>query len=99
MILTEDEARTKWCAEARVAIPMANGNASDEHRWFGVAGANRIGLSPLVTGQPDGVTRENPESARCLGSGCMQWRWMAHLAPHVAHAPGDRGYCGIGGKP
>jgi hypothetical protein len=46
-----------------------------------------------VMGNTDGVKRST-----CIGSRCMQWRWVEtmNLRP-VGENP--RGYCGLAGKP
>lgn len=76
MILTEEEFKTKWCPEARVAVPMANDAAKADNKWFGVAAANRAAWSAAVSVFPHGDDRDNPASARCLGSKCGMWRWV-----------------------
>ena len=41
--------------------------------------------------------------ARCIGSGCMMWRWEYGYNPNlpIDHAPikTDHGHCGLAGKP
>lgn len=55
------------------------------------------------------TNRDNGEPdpwSRCLGSGCMMWRWklQAHYANAGAHVSGfspstTEGYCGLAGMP
>lgn len=67
--MTEKEALTKWCPKARVAIMLeTNGKIA-----LSTTG-NRLALSDAI--QLKGATDKlNPESARCIGSACMAWRW------------------------
>lgn len=83
MILTEAEAITRWCPLSRVYA-------------YGVPTARE--MAPTATGGPanrfinaDGPEL-NPETCRCLASGCMLWMWAAEEG-----AAGERhGYCGLG---
>lgn len=70
--MTEEEAKTKWCPFARVVTLMRR--SDDRTEFLGVAAGNRLGLSAEIEikGSTD---RANPESARCIGSACMAWRW------------------------
>lgn len=61
--MTEDEAKTKWCPFARVAVYTRGGFASDRS-------------DPVVVNRDSTDTRTSPDGATgCLGSGCMAWRW------------------------
>lgn len=106
MLVTEEEAKTKWCSFARTTDPSES------------AAVNR-----MAGGRPD------PE-ARCLGSGCMAWRWAAgeaeeslisaikryrdetratlvdakdYVETHPEYrrsaAPPEKGFCGLAGAP
>lgn len=87
-LLTEDEARQKWCPFARVVPSDASGKV-----WDGApAGWNRKGLLA------------NPQPARCLASECTAWRWRdkAGLSPsgEPNYYPGEwKGFCGLAGRP
>ena len=35
----------------------------------------------------------------CIADECMAWRWERDLATKVAAVEGDKGYCGLAGKP
>lgn len=92
MILTEEEAKAKWCPDARVMTLAKRSNGDDES----LVGLNRVQLA-------DNAKDLNPTSARCLGSKCMAWRF---LDPTRYGADGPlldkderRGYCGKVGAP
>jgi hypothetical protein len=89
--MTEEEAKTKWCPFARIAVPFTS---TETDKIVGVGSANRVGLSPRVSigGSTD---RSNPESARCLGSACMAWRTSETYGDGSVY----RGFCGLAGKP
>lgn len=58
MMLTEEEAKTRWCPFARAVAPVVD------------TSANVIGGTPANRGSggaPD-------PDCRCLASGCMAWR-------------------------
>lgn len=61
MILSEDEARTKWCPWARVLT----GDYETQKSYF-VPAHNRVGF-PEHKGQ-------RPQAANCIGTNCMAWR-------------------------
>ncbi len=64
MIITEDEAKTKWCPEARaVFVPEA-----DHSRWLG-------GHNIVITMEGGEVNISH--RVKCIGSECMQWKWHA----------------------
>ncbi len=82
MMLTEEEARTKWCP---------HGRGVDNDFAAGIVVTN---LGCL-----------------CLGSDCMQWRWLGRRITFydgdngsgTTQTPendiGKRGYCGLAGRP
>jgi hypothetical protein len=75
MVLTEDDAKTKWCPETRVAITA------------GMAANRTASMSE------DGRGYANIfEETRCLGSGCMLWRWQS-----LTSGPGGQaiGFCSL----
>ena len=56
---------------------------------------------PQCVSQTDG---DAEYSQRCLGSGCMAWRWIWTVSPYgvpdfVAEIETKNGYCGLAGKP
>jgi hypothetical protein len=100
MILTLEDAKTKWCPWARVT---RYGESADNGAPEGPASANR-------TDEGEGGGR-----AYCLADGCMAWRWdIVGWKKVQVPAPDDsicledsmepiysstHGYCGAGGKP
>lgn len=95
MLLTEEEAKTKWCPQMR----------QPQFVMTTIQGA-----SPVVVGgsnaDQDGMRfpRHN-----CIASACMAWRWWDAAGPlcsdegrPLEDAPDPsarRGYCGLAGKP
>lgn len=73
--MTEDEAKLLWCPEARVSL---------YHRS---TDANRMVRYGSGEGSED--HQAFLKETRCLGSGCMAWRWSNRAT----------GYCGKAGKP
>lgn len=63
-MLTEDEAKAKWCPFARICVSEKDGSEAS------VASFNRIAhrqTSNLLT----------PHAANCIASACMAWRWAS----------------------
>ncbi len=58
---SEDDAPTKWCPEARVAITVEMGN--------GVMNAVQVNRQPK--------NRDPYEGAHCVGSVCAHWEWVS----------------------
>lgn len=88
-MLTEEEAKGKWCPFARVALDYGEGTAGSRM----VASANR--------GWADLADHLNVDS-RCIASQCMAWR--PAVLPHQRNLPNPAdaapaGYCGLAGKP
>lgn len=98
--MTEDEAKTKWCPFARIAQEHIIGPTY-----------NRIYRS----GRPRGDDMQLPNSAACIASACMAWRFADYfnaegrltrrVPEDLAYAgenwgPTNReGYCGLAGQP
>ena len=98
--MTEDQAKTKWCPQYRVAT------SGGDHSTF------QTDNRPL---EYEGKTSVLHEYARCIGQECMAWRWgvehpdggWIEAAPNEAVANARRkdptyvvgGYCGLAGKP
>ncbi len=94
-MLTEEQAKEKWCPFARVVIGDEVARASGNRFTSG---------------------HYHNEAARCLGSGCMLWKWgPAEFLRLDANGNPDpdlsgpspwtypkeesgRGYCGFGGR-
>lgn len=95
MILTEDDAKTKWCPHARI---------SEEAKQAHLASPsfNRTETQHDNSTHPDDPLYlyfgAIPSQALCLGSGCMNWEW--NISPEAAAARGGdikpNGYCGLG---
>lgn len=66
MLLTEQQAKSKWCPHARVIRweTLNQGETSVDHL---IGGTNRDAL---------GKTK-NPGSCRCIAGECMAWRWRS----------------------
>lgn len=86
--MTEDEAKTKWCPQTRVAAAGPVGG-SFWNRSLDDAG--------VETGE--NTTSAHVKLSRCIGSACMAWRrW--YFDPLVGQREGqDGGYCGLAGRP
>lgn len=108
MIYTEDEAKTKWCPEARVAVPLQDKSLTSAREFFAAVAANRVGLSDQVVMTDGDDAKMNPKSARCLASECCMWRWLMvnqHGTGASLNMDGTlkfttvnpRGYCGKAG--
>lgn len=59
MILTEDEAKTKWCPDARGCV--SSGHVVNRRQYLVWEDGEK--RAPV------------PDSTLCLGSACMAWRW------------------------
>lgn len=95
-MMTEEEAKTKWCPFARVKTWTAeNGGGVPDN----AASANRTHQGRQITG------------SSCIASACMAWRWgneadgetPAYRTTRVKDSPGHfdnapLGYCGLAGK-
>lgn len=94
MILTESEARTKWCPFARALVAPTKGDIqgdkvkSDSEFVVGIASANR-NLNAVGFGNVH---------ACCIASDCMAWRRAAWVRSQADVENGiERGYCGLAG--
>lgn len=109
-MMTEEEAKTKWCPFARVSMRDAEGRTTRPR--------NRV----VELNKQGAVAHEfssNLVGARCIASACMAWRFGEQLCRHkergTLHAlcamdPGMsdhasyeleplKGYCGLAGQP
>ncbi|WP_188260695.1 hypothetical protein [Azospirillum tabaci] len=72
MLMTEEEARTKWCPMARVAIQNV---ASDMAVLTGSSPIHPVGnRATLIAGRARQC--DTATGSRCIGSECMAWRWV-----------------------
>jgi hypothetical protein len=100
MIVTETEAKEKWCPFARVGIHAANRSYDDVDEEL-----------PSAWFRPTEPSNEgNPNEAHCIGSRCMMWRWVPSDPKELPHRYSfneagkperiendpTRGYCGLG---
>jgi hypothetical protein len=84
MIVTEEEARIKWCPFVRAITGERAG--SGYKLQHGLGPFNRILLQP--TGEET--------SGGCIASACMAWNWlMDHSEPGKPPVRTDKGYCGL----
>lgn len=109
-MLTEDEAKTKWCPFARMLL-VDEINGTRHATTPAISGFNRTGV------QGCGSNSDQAES-RCVGSACMAWRWSVRpglydkdnpengplergvtYAPHEWFRKEGSGYCGLAGRP
>ncbi|MBK8019807.1 MAG: hypothetical protein IPK20_26155 [Betaproteobacteria bacterium] len=69
MKTTEKEAKTKWCPFTRVLLPVHQSG-------------NRIGtFHKRIADDVDRKHYEEQEAdCKCIGSGCMAWRWEVALS-------------------
>lgn len=84
MLLSEEEAKTRWCPFARAAL-----------RWVESSMSTTFGSGDAVAATVNRGTGLSAE-CNCISSACMAWRW-ARLEPH-GHGNG-KGYCGLAGNP
>jgi hypothetical protein len=114
MMLTEEQAKEKWCPFAR----------------FNIVSRNMPSPGPMNRAGDDRGEDMNPRQARCIGSQCMAWRRVpqyevhhhvnACRKPELDRPPGDgwqlqpeqnghnaywtrenaiaKGYCGLAGQ-
>lgn len=91
-MMTEEEAKTKWCPHARYVIDDSGAGPSP-----GYPTGNRFGGHEPSEGR-----------CLCIASSCMAWRWSEEPRPgnrtnNDFDVPGPdvpgTGYCGLAGKP
>lgn len=87
MLVTEKQARQKWCPFARVDEDACNRHHVQAHRI-------------LDTGEQVSAHMDNnPIYARCIASECMMWRDAGDDPMKRQGSIDMRGYCGLAGKP
>lgn len=95
-MMTEADAKTKWCPFSRPVMPRTED--------CGFQAGNRD--YDRTDGAPSGAVAIAGPLNNCIGSACMAWRWHPSLSidnPGRAAAAGQtiketRGYCGLAGK-
>jgi len=89
-VVTEGQAKTKWCPLVRVLQRDDIARHSKKGEDFS---ATRTGFAPTV------AVNRNPfgESSeyRCIGSGCMAWHTVFSASP----TDEPKGFCGAFGRP
>ncbi len=87
MLLTEKEARGKWCPHVRLRV-------------LDRAHAETMAFNRVVKKAGPHDARDDVEFTHCIGSGCSQWRWPAAGSGQLTNSAGERvGYCGLAGRP
>lgn len=96
-MITEREAKEKWCPQARVAY----GKHMNDGRWH--LYSHQPACNAVFRNRSDdGSVKDDYHRLKCIGSECMAWRWSEKNAVEVPMTGdiGDRkGYCGAYGKP
>jgi len=90
-MMTETEAKTKWCPFARVVTQTSLGEVipSAGNKLVDADGAGQL------------------KGSKCQGSACMAWRKRVHHENRDKREPEDErigkysadGYCGLAGRP
>lgn len=92
MLLTEEEAKTKWCPHARVT--------STDYTGKQMPGHNRV-IDASDDGQ--GWDIRDDFTNKCIASECMAWRQWPSSQSITSSSVGTivttTGYCGLAGKP
>lgn len=97
--MTEAEAKTKWCPQARQGTGRATEDKDGKKtgKW---AILEHPGINcALIIGHPE---PDNNFRVRCIGNKCMAWRWsepQEQEIPMVGEPEDRKGYCGAYGKP
>jgi len=93
-MMTEDEAKTKWCPMARNLGTLLQAAKPGDKDYVVACGSQNRGYAmggPLY-------------NSLCIGSACMAWRWArepdpADDHPFIEKFVSVRGYCGAFGRP
>lgn len=93
-MLTEKEAKEKWCPFARVFM-------GDWPQKTTGSACNRIMTTEPEEGQTSADNYILDNDNKCIGSDCMAWRWRRRYEnddrdEKISHCTG---YCGLAGKP
>jgi hypothetical protein len=84
-MLTEDEAKQKWCPMTRVLDWQTAGVMIGENPAIASAAVNRVEGGSGI-----------PVDAYCIGSDCMMWRWQQQQANEPFRPVG---WCGLASRP
>lgn len=110
MLLTEEEARKKWCPFARTGATMVDCGRADSHSEViqGIIGAS-VNRDVGSYDKDGNETVQISGRHRCIASECMAWRWRRSGFEGVTYHPdGSKtyiwpgpaptyGYCGLAG--
>lgn len=95
MLMTEEQARTKWCPMGRLVTGTVPGDGTSSHNSH-QATYNRV---------VDGAAYAFPKGGACMGSNCAAWQWKRVRDDDGGPDGGavilteTFGYCGAFGKP
>lgn len=105
MLMTEREARAKWCPLARVAV---QDTGSDAAIATGVAPVQMVGNRALTLAEGGEQRTSTVAGSNCIASGCMAWRKensfersgkeRSAYEREIGAGNTGRGYCGAFGK-
>lgn len=85
MLVTESQAKTKWCPMVRYTVSDVIGDATPpRNRWVSSDDKNL-----------------NPSASCCIGRECMMWQWAEAFHEDFGVTPdeGSLGFCGLAGHP
>ena len=95
MMVTEEQAKKRWCPHARVIGGTMSDTQAQADTPAGQAAHNRIDTGPAQLSIPD--------ASACIASACMMWRWYVEPGKrqHGQPVPLGRalGWCGLAGTP
>lgn len=96
-MMTEAEAKTKWCPLARVLAAQKLPNGDTLH----IAGHSSFNRLAMMSANK-GSTFETvlPQTTTCIASTCMAWRWKMRAKPYPDNNNFERtseGFCGAFG--
>lgn len=91
MLLTEEQARTKWCPHARV-IRVGDHPYQSPYNRVVVTKNEAVNLVDNDGNEQTGLMQKSgidytPKSSTCIASDCMAW----------CPTRNDKGYCGLSG--
>lgn len=91
MITTEQEAREKWCPQARVTAYL-NSTAPESPPVLLIGnGSNKILVDEPATQASVSAALDASKACLCMASGCMAWSWY----DTAERGQGRRGFCGF----
>lgn len=95
MLLTEQQARERWCPYARVHVPAGVINRVS-------AMLKRMAAKMRSEGRDlrdAEFIEEQQQDCNCIAAECMAWRWEEDIDRLREVDEGPRGYCGAFGRP